>query len=203
MIDLEQTILSQYANSPILMALVNNMNEYIDPRANLEEFYNLIWNIDTAGGDDDSTIGYGLDVWGRIVGVSRTLHVSTAGETYFGFSEYGAPAVGFHESLSQGSFFNGTPITEQIVMKNGDYRKLIYIKALANISSCSIPAINQVLKNIMTVFGYGDRAYVEITGTMEISYVVDYALTPIQEAMMQDANAMINPVGVDSTLVHL
>src|SRR4051812_42839886 len=62
------TVISQYANSPILDTLVQNINESIDPTVNIDAFFDNMWNIDTA-------IGYGLDVWGRILGVSRTLAV--------------------------------------------------------------------------------------------------------------------------------
>ena len=64
--NLEQTILSQFGNSPTILALVTNMNEYIDPTLDLENFYNYVWNVNTAQ-------GFGLDIWGRIVNVSRTI----------------------------------------------------------------------------------------------------------------------------------
>ena len=76
--NLEQTIISQYANSPVLMQLIQNMNEYLDPQANIQAFYDNIWNVQTA-------IGYGLDVWGKIVGVSRQLSVPQS--DFFGFSQ--------------------------------------------------------------------------------------------------------------------
>ena len=77
MIDLEQTILSQYANSPTIVQLVTNLNAYIDPTTNIDAFYDFVWNVDTAK-------GYGLDVWGRIVGVGRVLEIATV--DYFGFT---------------------------------------------------------------------------------------------------------------------
>src|SRR5579871_5512746 len=67
--DYLQTIISQYANSPILTQLIANFDQYIDPTKNLDAFFDLIWNVDTAQ-------GYGLDVWGRIVGVTRVLQVA-------------------------------------------------------------------------------------------------------------------------------
>jgi len=79
MIDVEQTIISQYGASPILNQLIQNMNAYIDPSANINSFYNMAWNVDTAE-------GWGLDVWGRIVGVSRVVQIS---QVYLGFGEAG------------------------------------------------------------------------------------------------------------------
>ena len=79
------TIVSQMANSPTVLRLLESASEYLDPAADLDRFYNLIWNVNTAQ-------GYGLDVWGRIVGVSRIINV--ADTSYFGFKE--APGKPFN-----------------------------------------------------------------------------------------------------------
>ncbi|WP_152882578.1 DUF2612 domain-containing protein, partial [Burkholderia multivorans] len=54
MLNVEQTILSQYGNSATITQLIQNFNQYIDPRADIDAFYNAVWNIDTAQ-------GFGLD----------------------------------------------------------------------------------------------------------------------------------------------
>lgn len=64
--NLEQTIISQYGNSSTIGMLIRNMNEYISPTASIWQFYNFVFNIMTAQ-------GYGLDVWGRILQVSRDV----------------------------------------------------------------------------------------------------------------------------------
>src|SRR5450631_2175833 len=64
----DSTIISQYANSPTLVQMIESMAQYFDPTANLVNFYNNVWNIDSA-------VGFGLDIWGRIIGVSRLLQV--------------------------------------------------------------------------------------------------------------------------------
>lgn len=66
MINVEQTIISQYGNSSTIGQLIQNMNENIDPRADIDNFFNYVFNIETAQ-------GFGLDIWGRIVGVSREV----------------------------------------------------------------------------------------------------------------------------------
>ena len=194
MIDITQTILSQYGNSPILLAMIDNMNDDIDPRSNLEDFYNQIWNIETA-------VGYGLDVWGRIVGVERALHIVTTEQDFFGFNEV-VGWGGFAEADGD-PFYGGVPATDSFILTDDDFRKLILIKALANISGCSIAEINQLLRNAMSVLGYGDRACVRVLGNMSISYNVDYPLTPVQVAMLGDSGAMLNPAGVTSTLTYI
>jgi hypothetical protein len=66
MLNVEQTIISQYGNSSTIGQLIQNMNENIDPRADIDNFYDWVWNIETAQ-------GFGLDIWGRIVGVNREV----------------------------------------------------------------------------------------------------------------------------------
>ena len=79
MIDVEQTIISQYGNSATITQLVRNMNEYLDPRADFDTFFDFVWNVETAQ-------GFGLDIWGRIVDIARTLLIPPPVE-YFGFNE--------------------------------------------------------------------------------------------------------------------
>ena len=62
----DQTLLSQYANSPIINALISSFNAAVDPTADLTNFQNYIWNVNSA-------VGGGLDIWGAIVGVSRNI----------------------------------------------------------------------------------------------------------------------------------
>lgn len=64
--NVEQTIISQYGNSATITKLIYNMNENLDPTADIDSFYNVVWNVDTA-------IGFGLDIWGEIVGISREI----------------------------------------------------------------------------------------------------------------------------------
>lgn len=59
-----QTIISQFANSPTILRIIESQNEAIDPSADIDNFYDLVWNIDTAQ-------GFALDIWGRVVGIDR------------------------------------------------------------------------------------------------------------------------------------
>ena len=61
-----QTLLSRYAWRPILVALISSFDAAMDPSANIAAFLQYIWNVRTA-------VGYGLQVWGAIVGVSNVI----------------------------------------------------------------------------------------------------------------------------------
>jgi hypothetical protein len=60
--DIAPTVISQYANSPTIQALLNDFSAWLDPAADLNALYDYVWNIDSAQ-------GFGLDIWGRIVGL--------------------------------------------------------------------------------------------------------------------------------------
>lgn len=61
-----ETLLNQFAGSPTITALIQSFNDAVDPSANIAAFQQYIWNVNSA-------VGYGLDVWGNIVNVPRTI----------------------------------------------------------------------------------------------------------------------------------
>lgn len=119
MINVEKTIISQYGNSPTISQLILFMNDYIDPRADLDTFFDYVWNVDTAQ-------GFGLDIWGRIVNVERLLNV---------------PA----DTPNPGAY-TFTPGNYQL--NDTQYRRVILAKALANITNGSAASLNQLLSNL-------------------------------------------------------
>lgn len=64
----EQTVISQYGNSPTILALIRGMNTNIDPSADIDNFYDTIFNVATAN-------LFGLSIWSRIVGIPQSLIV--------------------------------------------------------------------------------------------------------------------------------
>lgn len=185
MINLEQTIQAQYANSPILLQLINNMNSYIDPWANLTNFYNQVQNVLTAQ-------GYGLDVWGRIVGVSRTVPIPSGNSSfYFRESGVGTP---FGPGGSA-PFWDGSKGTTLYRLGDAAFLTLILTKALANISICSAPALNQMLQNL---FGKG-AAFCSDLGnmTMQITFT---NLSLLDFYILVNSKVLPRPTGV---LVYL
>jgi hypothetical protein len=185
-----QTIISQYANSPTLTQLITNFFQYIDQQTNIDAFFDMVWNVDTAQ-------GWGLDVWGRIVGVVRTLHVQNAGN-YAGFSEQGVGADDFSPG-GLSPFYLGGPLTNNFALTDPAFRTLIYAKALANISDGSMKAINQLLVNLFPNRG---NCYVTDGGNMTMTYTFKFALTPVEAAIVQTSGILPKPVGVSATVVQ-
>lgn len=179
-----QTVASQYANSPTLVQLIQSMNQYFDPSINFADFYEFVWNVDTAQ-------GFGLDIWGRIVNVSRNLTIPGDVE-HFGFEE-----AGDAEPFDQAPFYNGDSATETYTLLDDAYRTLILTKALANISDSSAPSLNRLLQNLF--FGRG-RCYVIDGNDMSMKFVFEFELEPFEIAIMQQAGIIPRPAAVGASI---
>jgi hypothetical protein len=188
----QQTVLSQFANSPTLMQLLANMNDYIDPTALIDAFYDQMFNIATAQ-------GYGLDVAGRIVGVGRVLQVASS--TYFGFT---GPSGASGLPWNQAVFYNGENTTSNYALTDDAYRTLILAKALANISNCSIPSINQILINLFGPNGLlplAGNSYCTDGGDLTMTYTFPATLSPLQYSIIYQSGVLPRPAGVSATVV--
>jgi hypothetical protein len=158
MITLGNTIISQYANSPAMLAILGSANAAISPDADLQLIYDSILNINTA-------VGYGLDILGRIVGISRL--VTLPANTNF---------VGWREASSwqpwgQAPWWDGNiselGVSTVQALNDTVFRRVVLAKALANISNCSALSINTILR---VLFGAtaAQYAYVQDLGNMSM-----------------------------------
>jgi len=179
--DPEQTIISQYANSPTITQLIASMETYFDPTNNLEAFYNNVWDIDSA-------VGFGLDIWGRIIGVGRLLQLPYTGSV-FGFNTGDDSFAPFN----QAPFTPGTGATQTFSMPDDPYRTLLLVKAFGNICRPTAPAINQMLNNLFEGRG---RCYVQDYGGMAMAYVFEFTLTPVEYAILTQVGVPPRPAGV-------
>lgn len=154
------TIISQYANSTVITTLVGQFDAWLDQTQNLDTFYDDIWNVATAS-------GYGLDVWGRIVGVTGGRTVNLVTPQYFGFFEQGFTVQPFGANAGTGTyiaaggsgpFYSGENIQNSYTMTDSQFRQVIYAKAMYNIMNGSIPAINAILR---ALFYYSENPFVQ------------------------------------------
>jgi hypothetical protein len=183
--DYRETIVSQYQNSPTLYQLIENFYGYLNPTFNVEQFYNLVWNVDTAQ-------GWGLDVWGRIVGVGRVVKVPTDGNTYLGFFQ--TPQDPQITGFDQGPFYSAAnSASSNYTMTDSQYRAVILAKALANISDGSARGINQILLNLFPGRG---NCYVRDNLDMSLTYVFEFLPTPVELATIVQSGVLPRPAGV-------
>lgn len=213
-----ETVISQYANSPIILSLISNFYDAESQVLNFDNWYDNVWNILTA-------TGYGLDVWGRILGIGRALAVNT--DSNFGFKEANdLTIVGF----DQEAFYAGPATTDNYLLTDSAYRLLLLAKAAANICDGSIPQINKLLLALFPgrgnsfvlegngvdedYFGFkesGDASCVgfgqepfydgETFSHMNIRYVFQFPMTPVEIAIITQTNVLPTPSGVQATYV--
>jgi len=177
----ENSVISQYANSPIITTLIGNWFAYIDQTQNIDDFFDLMFNVNSAQ-------GYGLDVWGRIVGVGRVLQISTG--SFFGMT---GPAGASGDPYSVSPFYAGSGATSNYSMTDMVYRQVILAKALANICDGSIPGINNVLLNLFPGAG---EAYVVDGQNMTLTYTFNFTASVVQQAIVQQSGVLPTPCGV-------
>ncbi|QTD91574.1 DUF2612 domain-containing protein [Burkholderia anthina] len=185
------TVISQYANSPTLLQLIENFGQYIDPSADIDAFYDMVWDIDSA-------VGRGLDIWGKIVGLEngRLLKIPSA-ELNLGFTEAGTASA---TPFGSGVFYSGSSVTENYYLVDDAFRTLILVKAMANISDGSIPSYNQLLQNLFKGRG---RCYVNDLGNMQMRYTFEFYLQPFEVAILTQSGAMPRPTGVLATFMQV
>lgn len=189
MLNFPDTIISQYSDSPVLTQLIANFNACVDPQYVLQQFYDLIWNLDTA-------VGYGLDTWGRKVGIGRTLTLQAA--DYLGFT---GPSGASGDSFNAGIFYSGEDTTFNYVMTDDAYRTAIFAKAAANITNGSIPALNAILMDIL--FPSRGNAFVIDNQNMTMEWKFNFVLQPFEVALVGLLAGFVSPCGVGFTIVHM
>lgn len=170
--NVKDTLISQYANSPIICRLISDFNEYIDPQSDLDNFYRLIWNLDTAQ-------GIGLDFWGKVVGISREIIIDDKNQ--FIGSTLASEDL---KKYTEGS---------RHFMNDEMFRTIILMKAMCNIMYTTAYHINGLLQ---TLFSKRGRAYFIKSGTMSARYVFEFNLTPEEKAVIISTNLLPRPSGV-------
>lgn len=183
--DIYDTILSQYSNSPRLCTIIQSFAQAVDPEDFFDLWYGQVWNPLTA-------TGWGLDVWGRIVGVSRVLQLASPG--YIGFQE--ASSSGTSDAVRNfgtGVWFNCQAATSNYALTDDAYRRLIFAKAAANITDGSIVSLNAI---VMTLFGDKGRCYVADNLDMTLTYSFGFAPTPVDLAIIYRSGVLPCPAGV-------
>lgn len=179
MINYQQTIISQYAQSPTILQLLDNVNQWISPDADFYNFQNWIWNIDTAR-------GFGLDILGRILGITRRFFVINF-DNYFGFSGTGA------QPFNQAPFYNGASDADAVILSDEDYRRILYTKAYLNISPINALNINHAFT--MLFVGRG-KCYVVDNQDMTITYTFEFVLSNLDKSIINTLMPQIAGVTV-------
>ena len=179
--NIQDTLMSQYANSPIICSLIEQMNQCIDPEKNINDFYQIAFNIKTAK-------GFGLDIWGRIVGVNRNINIVTDNLKVFGFETGVTSFYPFNNKpfSAAGMKYSAYKLTDE------KFRILIMIKASSNILYATAPNINRFMKIIFP----DKRSYFLLTGHMKARYFFEFILNPFERHIVYNLQLLSRPSGV-------
>ena len=172
------TLISQYDNSSRLCALLEGEEGQLSPVWDIQRFFQAVFDPRTA-------IGWGLDCWGKIVGIGRQIEL--AGEDdVFGFDGSGLLPFGL------GTFWSENA-TSTYSLEDEAYRQLIFLKAAINLSDGTLASLNRIMTAL-----YGERGTVCVlhTGTMRIRFFFDFYLQPFERALIAREDVPPKPAGV-------
>lgn len=179
-------IQSQYSASEKILALAASFQKRIEPRADVNLFYQKIFNIYTAEGE-------GLDIWGRILGIGRIIDGPPDVEC-FGFQ--GSNLYPFDQApfIPDDALVPPTYLT----LDDDAFRLMLLYKALANISASDAATQNRLLSVLIDtgVGGFSGAAYVLEIGTMVIRWVFETRLTAEQLSIFSIVGTLARGAGV-------
>ena len=181
------TILRQYAGSENIINMIDTFDQAVSLDDFTDEFIDDVWDVLTCG-------SYGLDIWGKIVGVSRYVTASSSG-AYFGFqgTASSSPNATFPHPFNTKPFFSGKLETNNVRLGDGAYRTLVLSKAFSNISISTIPEINKFLTMLFKNRG---KAYIVNNRDMTMTVVVDFDLFQYEKSLLQNYDVIPVPSGV-------
>ena len=177
----------QYAASPRIKQLITYHSEYFEATW-VDEFYDVVWNVDTAQ-------GFGLDIWGRIVGLESGRYISVDSGDPFGFNDALNQSW---QTFNNGTMFDGAAETVVYELADPAYRTLILTKALSNISDSTMSSLNAVLQNLFPGRG---RCWVNDLQNMAIRYVFEFKLEPWEVSVIKN-DSLPRPGGVLATVLQ-
>ena len=182
MIDIDDTIIRQYFTSPRMRRILENFRDNLDATP----FYDMLLDRII---DPRTAVSWGLDIWGRIVGVSRYLDVGT--DKFIGFEEAKDITT---DTFGYAIWYNGFDASGTALYLTDDmYRKLIFAKAWANISDTSIASINGCLQMLFSDSGL---IFAKDNFDRTITIIMDFTPDPSQIAIITKANVIPIAAGV-------
>lgn len=180
-----EAIQSQYAASPTIRALAESARIRIAPDADIALFYACIFDISTAQ-------GVGLDIWGRILGIGRSIEVEAARE-YFGFN------LADYAPFDTSPFYAGEGATERFELSDDAYRQLLLWKAMANIATADAATLN----HLMAALFPGQDIVVHEWGVMALELYIFFPLLPWQRSILRNYGLIAKGAGMGLKWVEI
>ena len=183
----EDTILRQYSGATNIINMIDTFSQATSIDDFTDDFISDVWDVLTCG-------TFGLDMWGKIVNVSRYVVSDTSGG-YFGFQGDDVSSANdtFPHPLNTKPFYSGSGTTTNYRLGDDAYRTLVLAKAFSNISISTIPEFNKFLTMLFKNRG---TAYVVNNRDMTIGVVVNFTLFAYEKTLLQNYDVLPIPSGV-------
>jgi Protein of unknown function (DUF2612). len=152
-------IQSQYSASKRILSVSEQFQKHLCPEADIKLFYDKMFNIRTAE-------GIGLDVWGRILGINRTIVDPDTRISIVLDDDYFRLLL-FYKALAN-------------ISKSTAYSQNVLLNTLVNTG----------------VGGFNGASYVLEVDTMVIRWTFEYFLDDTQKAIFKIAGTLARGAGV-------
>ncbi|MDE1484463.1 DUF2612 domain-containing protein [Xenorhabdus bovienii] len=137
--------------------------------------------------DIDKSVGYGLDLIGRHIGIGRTLK-SYVPKDYFGWLGISG-ALGFNDGL----FYRyGDSLQKSVKLDDSDFRFFIRAKIIKNFQKPTMEGITHSLQHLLGEYSFVIDNY---DMTMNVIVPADY-LTPFRLHAILKLDILSRPIGV-------
>ena len=187
------TVMKQFSNSPTLLALLADFDQWVDMDRFSADFLTNVWDISTAQ-------GFGLDIWGRILGQPREIQIAQTPGDNFGFN-IGAAVGTQWQPWNQAPFFGGAASgTTAFPLQDDYYRQLLLVKAATNIAACDCPSINALMRSMFASRGRSYVGYSPAT-PMHIAYHFEFFPTAVEKSIIE-SGLFPQPAGTIAVYVY-
>lgn len=190
----QDTILRQYSASERLINIIDTFDQAVSLDDFTDDFITDVWDLTT-------NLSFGLDVWGKIVNISRYVEAEIDSDS-FGFYEANDPGSSslYPDVFNSSPFYGGVQETTNVRLGDDAYRTLILAKAFSNISIATIPEINQFLQMLFKGRGV---IFVNNYFGMAIGITTDFELAPYEKSILMNYDVMPIPSGVKMRVTQI
>lgn len=189
----QDTILKQYSASERLINIISTFDKAVSLDDFTDDFIRDVWDLTTNG-------SFGLDVWGKIVNISRYIKADIDSDSFGFFEAEDNDSTLYPDAFNSSPFYAGIQETTNVRLGNDAYRTLILAKAFSNISIATIPEINRFLQMLFAGRGV---AFANNYFGMAMGITTFFELQPYEKSILQNYDVMPIPSGVQLRLTQI